>query len=1088
MPCSAQHALPTTSGGPDLQDEIGNKLDLGNANIEQTAVTMARDYPGEYSVNQVGAIYNSLVQGWSYYSDPNCKESYKNANLSLQDGVRAGTVGVGDCDDFAILIASLIESLGGSTRIIFSQDEETGQGHAYAEAYLGQKDDPRLAELENWIKGEFGKSFIPGMRFEDEEVWINLDYNSSYIGGPFFGGEKASRKPAWVTGNKTAPKIIPLIDSMDDLSGWMAIMDDNGSNISLKLMPSKKGKAIELEYDLKENGWVGIAKEMDRDILAELKGINLSYFLDKGQVELELRLEDENGTAFGLSMPIQRDRSQWNYLESFFDDFINMNPNTTGSIADKIDLERIDKLELIIHSSLNENDASGRGNITLDQIRGVLRVPKDSPWDKAEKAMAKDLALRSEIALSNPAKMFESIQLALKSLSYYKTQEGDLALRRGLALLPDYRWGQSHNGRANSVAFSSDGRMLATGLKNNSFCTSNATTGEVLWRQTVNESVKIVAFAPNGTILATCTDSGIICIWDTKGKKMKHCLTPNAMVFEMAFSPDGNKIAMASCDNNARLFSVENGTILHRMNHQGPVRAVAFSQDSTNLATGSDDGTVCIWDVKTGKMMQRLILNARVYDLAFNYDGSKLATADDRANASIWNIADGKLNEIPHKKSVRYVLFNHDGTKLATACFDDNIVRIWHLADCIESMQIEHMDNIESLVISSDGRSLASASKDKTTRIFNLITEQEIARMNHEESVSNIAFDPDGKKIATASNCTVNMWIIPMNKRISSEEDWSKRSLAFSADGTILASKRGNANQKETIVEVSKVRLENSSKPLKYNYYVSCLDLNENGTRIASVCYDNSMLTVKDLNSDKEILICNLTQKPTEVDLSREGDYVATVSGSVIAVREVWTSREIYNKSQEKNESHISLGPNGEHLVIAVGDRLKIIETRTSKELLNCTIGDQIEDVLFNRSGDRFAIITNKQNKIFNLIFFSVIGQEEMRLPPQTSISFFAFSPDGKNVAINSDNLGDSSIKLWNIEDREFAAQIEPSGIIRDMVFSRDELDRPVLITVNSNGEIVDWLVEPEDLIDEVHSHLSLFEIATETYQNNRRY
>ncbi len=370
-----------SSSNADLQAVIENKLDLGNANIGQTAVTMARDYPGEFSINQVGAIYNSLVQGWSYYSDPSFRESYKNANLSLQDGVRAGTVGVGNCDDFAILIASLIESLGGSTRIIFAQDEETGQGHAYAEAYLGQKDDPRLAELENWIKGEFGKSFIPGMRFEDEEVWINLDYNSSYIGGPFFGGEKAFRKIAWVTGNKTAPKIIPLIDSMDDLSGWTAIMDDNGSNISMKLLPSRKGKAIELAYDLEENGWAGIDKNIDGDILAELKGINLSYFMVKGQSELEIRLEEENGTAFALSMPIQRDRPQWNYLEFLFEDFKKIDLNSTESANDKIDPASISHLEFILRSSIERGDNSGRGNITLDLIRGVMLIPKDSPWE-----------------------------------------------------------------------------------------------------------------------------------------------------------------------------------------------------------------------------------------------------------------------------------------------------------------------------------------------------------------------------------------------------------------------------------------------------------------------------------------------------------------------------------------------------------------------------------------------------------------------------------------------------------------------------------------------------------------------------------
>jgi hypothetical protein len=66
LPGIDARSLFASSSDADLQAMIENKLDLGNPNIEQTAVTMARDYPGEYSVNQVGAIYNSLVQGWSY--------------------------------------------------------------------------------------------------------------------------------------------------------------------------------------------------------------------------------------------------------------------------------------------------------------------------------------------------------------------------------------------------------------------------------------------------------------------------------------------------------------------------------------------------------------------------------------------------------------------------------------------------------------------------------------------------------------------------------------------------------------------------------------------------------------------------------------------------------------------------------------------------------------------------------------------------------------------------------------------------------------------------------------------------------------
>lgn len=93
--------------------EIANILDLGNFGVEQTAVTLAKDYPGEYNLNQVSEVYDTLRKGWYYYSDPSYKDKYKHANRTLQDGKISNSIGVGDCDDFAILMASILESLQG---------------------------------------------------------------------------------------------------------------------------------------------------------------------------------------------------------------------------------------------------------------------------------------------------------------------------------------------------------------------------------------------------------------------------------------------------------------------------------------------------------------------------------------------------------------------------------------------------------------------------------------------------------------------------------------------------------------------------------------------------------------------------------------------------------------------------------------------------------------------------------------------------------------------------------------------------------------------------------------------------------------
>jgi transglutaminase-like putative cysteine protease len=125
----------------EIKSSVADSLDLGNSNVEQTAVTIAKDYPGEYNINQVSEIFKTLRKGWFYFSDPSYKNKYKNANRTLQDGKMSNTIGIGNCDDFAILMASLIASLGGSTRITFAANASSIEGHAYCEVFLGEEND-----------------------------------------------------------------------------------------------------------------------------------------------------------------------------------------------------------------------------------------------------------------------------------------------------------------------------------------------------------------------------------------------------------------------------------------------------------------------------------------------------------------------------------------------------------------------------------------------------------------------------------------------------------------------------------------------------------------------------------------------------------------------------------------------------------------------------------------------------------------------------------------------------------------------------------------------------------------------------------
>ncbi|MEH2403619.1 AAA-like domain-containing protein, partial [Nostoc sp.] len=80
-----------------------------------------------------------------------------------------------------------------------------------------------------------------------------------------------------------------------------------------------------------------------------------------------------------------------------------------------------------------------------------------------------------------------------------------------------------------------------------------------------------------------------------------------------------------------------------------------------------------------------------------------------------------------------------------------------------------HRDSINSIVFSPDGKTLASASDDKTIKLWNLDTGKEITTLRgHSDSVISVVFSPDGKTLASASrDKTIKLWNLDTGKEIT---------------------------------------------------------------------------------------------------------------------------------------------------------------------------------------------------------------------------------------------------------------------------------------------------------------------------------
>ena len=147
-------------------------------------------------------------------------------------------------------------------------------------------------------------------------------------------------------------------------------------------------------------------------------------------------------------------------------------------------------------------------------------------------------------------------------------------------------------------------------------------------------SVTSVAFSPDGKLLASGSRDQTIKLWDVASGQAVRTLTGHTdKVTSVAFSPDGKLLASGSDDETVKLWDVASGQEVRTlMGHTDFVTSVAFSPDGNLLASGSWDKTVMVWDVGTGEKIYTLkthidpeMVGLGVETIAFSPDGILLA-------------------------------------------------------------------------------------------------------------------------------------------------------------------------------------------------------------------------------------------------------------------------------------------------------------------------------------------------------------------------------------------------------------------------------------------------------------------------------